>query len=107
MAERARACIVLCAKHNLSDNWLLWDVRNKQVISRTHWTEQPISDYVIGLINSVAENDRKYLDKEGFESEEWHMTPSVAPRAQLELVVGNSPSLDALPDSVAIRAGLD
>jgi hypothetical protein len=79
MMERARACIVLCAKHNLSGNWLLWDIRHQKVISRAEWKEHPITADVIERVNKVAAHDLQFLDKTAFESEEWHMARLDAP----------------------------
>jgi hypothetical protein len=95
MMQRARACIVLCAKHNLSGNWLLCDIPHHMAISRAEWKEHPITANVIERVNKGAANDLQFLDKFAFESEYWHMAPkdrkTSKERPTLDVVLGRSP----------------
>jgi hypothetical protein len=57
MKERARICITMGPRSNLSQNWLLLDVDKGTIISRADWKQQVITEDMITKLNLMANED--------------------------------------------------
>jgi hypothetical protein len=57
-AARARLCITLCPKSNLSTNWSLMDIERGTFVTRSVWKHNPMPPEAIARLTTLAAADR-------------------------------------------------
>lgn len=62
MAPRARFCLVMCQKANLSRNWILFDIERGTFVTRASFRLQPLLNEHVARINEFAARDSHVRD---------------------------------------------
>ena len=79
MAPRARLCLVMCQRSNLSQNWVLLDIERGTTVTRAAFKLQPLGPENIARIAELAVNDKRVREIE--QVDEVPIVPDVDERA--------------------------
>jgi hypothetical protein len=107
MKSRARLCITLCPRTNLSVNWALMDIERGTFITRSVWKENPMPIEAVERVNEIARADKRAFEQYavdqpllGDETEPTQEETEEDEPPGIPAVIGHAPPVEDLPRAV-------